>query len=124
MKDVKITKMTETRSFYEFINKNKKGEKIVVEITKCYPEITDGSLPVLWKKHGFTRKLYTSYLSVDVFVTDKDGNCWGKYNPTIKLSDDKKRHVINFNWLLNVSDENIEKILKKIRKMAFQEVTE
>ena len=122
MGNIEIKKMCETRAFYEFKDKNKKGEKIVVEITKVFPELTKGSLPMLWKEHGFTKKLYTSYLCADVYVTNEEGNCYGKYNPTVKPSKDGKRYVINFDWMLEVSDENIEKILKEVNRLAFVEV--
>lgn len=122
MENFKIKKMGEHRYFYEFLEKNKKGEKIVVEITKVFPELTKGSLPMLWKEHGFTKKLYQSYLCADVYVTDEKENCYGKYNPTVKPSEDDKRYVINFDWMLEVSDENIEKILKEVNRLAFVEV--
>ena len=121
MENVKIKKMGEHRFFYEFLEKNKKGEKIVVEVTECYSNCEKDSLPFLWKKHGFTNKLYYSYYSIDTFVTDKNGDCRMKYNPTVKLSDDKKRYVINFDWELEVSDENLEKILAEIKRLAFEE---
>lgn len=114
--------MAETRTIYDFEETNKKGERLSIEITEMYNdnEYKD-SLPNLWKKHGYTNKLYNSYLCVTCFVTDKDGNCWERYNPTIKLSDDKKRYIINFDWLLEVSDENIDILLNEIYK-RFMEV--
>ena len=122
MENVKIKKMGDHRFFYEFLEKNKKGEKIVVEVTECYSNCEKDSLPFLWKEHGFTKKLYKSYLCADVYVTDEEGNCYRKYNPTVKPSDDGKRYVINFDWMLEVSDENIEKILKEVNRLAFVEV--
>lgn len=109
--------MAETRTIYDFEEKNKKGEKISVEIMEMYEDNKyKDSLPNIWKKHGYTDKLYNSFVSVHCYVTDKDGNCWERYNPTIKLSDDKKRYIINFDWLLEVSDENIDILLKEIYK--------
>ena len=109
--------MANHRAFYELNETNKNGEKINVEIMEIFPDNTSkNSLPNLWLKHGYTNKLYNSYLCIDCYVTDKDGNCWERYNPTIKLSDDEKRHVINFDWLLEVNEENKEKILNEIYK--------
>lgn len=109
--------MANHRAFYELNETNKNGEKINVEIMEIFPDNTSkNSLPNLWLKHGYTNKLYNSYLCIDCYVTEKDGNCWERYNPTIKLSDDEKRHVINFDWLLEVNEENKEKILNEIYK--------
>ena len=91
MKNIrKIEKQGTNTTWYEITNKNKKGESIQIEITECYPNNeSTSSLPNLWKKVGFTEKLYKNYLCCDTYVTDKDGNCWTRYNPTTKLSEDK-----------------------------------
>ncbi|MCI8621351.1 MAG: hypothetical protein HFJ50_06485 [Clostridia bacterium] len=113
-----IEKMGEHRTFYKFTEKNKLGETLTVEISETYPDNTSKhSLPNLWKEHGFTNKLYDSYLNVQCYVTDKEGTCWGKYNPTEKLSENRKRKVINFDYLLEVSKENKQYLLDLIYKM-------
>lgn len=115
--NVNIQKMTDTRAFYEFKEKNNKNEKLVVEITDCYYDNTSkNSLPNLWFRNGYTNKLYDNALHVDCYCYDEKNNCFSKYNPTIKLSGDKKRNVINFKWLLEVSKKNKEKIIKEIYK--------
>ncbi len=113
MENVKIEKIPYSgRTLYTFKEKNKKGESLTVEITEVrFDEITKNSLPSLWKRYGYTKKLYDNYLCVECYCYDKKGNCWGRYNPTVKLSEDKKRNVIDFEWLLEISDENKEKIL-------------
>ena len=104
-KKFKIKQTSPYSSLYEFIEKNKKGESLVVEISEIYPDNTSkSSLPNLWLKHGFTNKLYNNYLSVNCYCYDENGNCYGKYNPTVKLSDDGKRMVINFDYLLEISE--------------------
>jgi len=109
-------------NFYKIQEKNKKGESLTVEITETHPDNTSKhSLPNLWKEHGFTNKLYNSYLNVNCYCTDKNGLCWGRYNPTVKLSNDKKRNVINFDYLLEVSEENKQYLLNEIYKL-FMEV--
>lgn len=97
---------------------NKKGETIVVELTNVFPDNSSkSSLPVLWKNHGYTKELLNSYISVDVYVTDKKGNCWGKYNPQIV----KGQNKINFDYMLEVSRPNRSKILDAITKLAFKD---
>lgn len=107
-----VEKITDTRYRYTYKNKNKSGESLMVEFSliNCDGE----ELPKLWKKHKYTDKLYKSYISVSSYVTDADGIEKEKYNPTIKLSDDKKRYVINFDWLLEISEENKQKLLNEI----------
>lgn len=107
-----VEKITDTRYRYTCKNKNKSGESLMVEFSliNCEGE----ELPKLWKKHKYTDKLYKSYISVSVYVTDANGIEKEKYNPTIKLSEDKKRYLINFDWLLEISKENEQKLLNKI----------
>lgn len=114
-----IENMGKHRTFYKFTEKNKLRETLIVEISETFVDnsLKSDTLPKLWKKHGFTNKLYDSYLNVQCYVTDKDGTCWGKYNPTEKLSDDKKRNVINFDYLLEVSEKNKQYLLDLIYKM-------
>lgn len=114
-----IKRMAEHRWFYEFKKKNRKNERIVVEVTYCFPDITDKSLPVLWKRNGYTKNILENYISIDVYCYEENGNCYGRYNPQIKLSEDKKRNVINFDWLLTVNEKNLNKILGEVERLAF-----
>lgn len=117
IKNVEIKQMAQHRTIYEFKEKNSKNEKLIVEITECYYDVENtNSLSNLWKKHGYTNKLYDNALHVDCFCYDTNGYCWERYNPTTKLSKDKKRKEINFKWLLEVSDKNKEKLLNEIYK--------
>lgn len=117
-KKIKIEKSSQYTTWYKFIDKNKKGESLTVEISETYPDNkSKHSLPNLWLEHGFTTKLYTSYLNVNCYCYDEKGNCYGKYNPTEKLSDDGKRMVINFDYLLEVSEKNKQYLLDLIYKM-------
>ena len=58
-----------------------------------------------------------TYWSVEVYVTDTEGTCWGRYNPQTKLSEDKKRLVINFDWMFEATEENKEKILNEVYRL-------
>lgn len=117
-KKIKIEKSSQYTTWYKFMDKNKKGESLVVEISETHPDNkSKSSLPNLWLKHGFTNKLYSSYLNVDCYCYDKKGNEHSRYNPTTKLSDDGKRMVIDFDYLLEVSEENKQYLLDLIYKM-------
>ena len=63
--------MANHRAFYELNETNKNGEKINVEIMEIFPDNTsENSLPNLWLKHGYTNKLYNSYLCINCYVTE------------------------------------------------------
>ena len=117
MKDFKITYQNDYRKVYVSEKENKKGEKIIIEISKSYYDITNkNSIPSLWIKHGYTTHLYKTALWIDCEVTNKDGQAYRKYEPTSKLSDDKKRLVINFDWLLEATEESETKLLNETIK--------
>ena len=103
--------------------KNSKGETLIVELTKCENPGGKTSLPYLWKKHGFTDKIMETWWGVSTYVTDEKGNCWGKYNPRQKPYTRyhkgklvECRPVINFDWLLEATEENAKKLLAEIER--------
>lgn len=113
----KVRKMCDTRYFLDYQVKNKNDEKLTVEVTFVnFDNLSENSLPVLWKRYGYTKYLVTNYISIDTYVTDKNGNCYGYYNPCHKLSDDKKRMVLNFEYMYAISENNLKKLLKEIEK--------
>lgn len=111
-------RMGENRERIRIINpenrediRNKKGETITIDISYIVPNnTTKSSLPNLWKKHGFIDRVLDSYISIETFVKDADGNCFGKYNPQIKENQNK----INFDYMLEVNQQNKIKLLDKI----------
>lgn len=117
MNNFKLTYENDYKKVYMSEKENKKGEKIIFELSKCYYDNKNkNSLPNLWKKGGYTQHLYTSVIWADCEVIDKDGNCKRKYEPTSKLSEDKKRLVINFKWMFEVTEENEKKLFDEIVK--------
>lgn len=115
-KEFIIEQITETRSLYTFTEPNAKGEKIVAELVKC-----SNSNPATWKKRGFIDKALETYWSIEVYVTDTEGNCWGRYNPQHKLSEDGKRMVINFDWIFEATEENKEKLIDETLKIFYSQ---
>ena len=95
--------------------KIKKGEKLIVEVTKIiYDNTCKDSLPNLWIKNGYTKHLYNTAIHIETFCCLENGDCVSKYNPTHKLSDGKKRYIINFDNLLEITKENETKLINKI----------
>lgn len=92
---------------------NAKSETMEIEIVHCTNPKCKDSLPELWFKEGLTSKVLDTYITCHTYVTDSEGGCYGGYNPTVKLSDDGKRNVIDFDWLLEDTEENQRKIIDK-----------
>ena len=80
--------------WFTFKDRNALGEEIVVEFRKNENTHGKHSLPALWKRRGFIDKEPETWWGVQTYVTDVQGRCSGKYNPTTK---DGK---LNFEWLL------------------------
>lgn len=98
------------RTMYTFEQPNSKGETIQVEFTKC-----SGSLSELWKKNGYTYTALKTWWGVHVYATDNNNNCYNRYNPTIT----KCANKLNFEWVLEATEENRNKILEEIKKRAY-----
>lgn len=113
---------SEVRKMYEFNGTTPRGERVVVEVTDCYPYSDKGwdknGLPTLWYKAGYTKEVLPNYISVNTYVYEPDGSCFGMYNPQTCETWNGKRHVINFDWMLTVSDENRDRLLAEIVRRA------
>lgn len=93
------------------IGTNAKKETMTIEIMPCTNPGGGNSLPNLWHKNGYTDKVMETYLCCNTYVYDSEGGCRGAYNPTEKY--DGKRNVINFDWLLEDTKENRQKIINE-----------
>ncbi len=111
-KEYTVEKVTETRSLYTFSEVNGKSEKIVIELLECTNSKSKKSLPCLWVKHGFIDRILDTYLCVNTYVTDKNGNCAMQYNPQIKAG------KINFEWMFEVSEDNKQRLIDEIFRLA------
>lgn len=106
--------------------KNKSGEKLQATIVSVSHDLKDKhSLMNLWVKNGWLEKPLKSYWSIDTYAKDADGNCFRKYNPQEYLyrQVSKKtgkvivsRNRIDFDWMLDANEENLQKIIGEIEK--------
>lgn len=92
---------------------NAKKETMVIELYECTNPGGKNSLPYLWYKEGWTETELETYLSMNTYVTDSEGNCRGAYSPTVKYSEEKKRFVLDFDWMLENTPENQEKLINE-----------
>lgn len=118
-KEYIIEQMAETRWFYTFTDTNEKGEKIIIELSKCEDwKESKKSLPKLWKKNGYINRVLETYWSIQTYVEDTEGNSFGAYNPQIKWSKEFKRPVINFDWMFEATEKNKEKLINEVYRLA------
>lgn len=116
MMEYEVDKKTPGGTWINVIGKNAKQETMIINIVHCHCENAakdQNSLPYLWHKHGWTDKVMENYISCETYVRDSEGYCWGLYNPQTKRSEDGKRYVINFEWLLDDTEENERKIIEE-----------
>lgn len=107
-----IEKMSDRR-YYIHVGKN-----FIVEITICEHDLTSKhDLMNVWHKAGYITEKLPTHISIDTYFTDDNGNCWGYYNPTIKLSDDGKRSVVDFEFLREYTPENAAELIAEAIRM-------
>lgn len=110
-----VEQVAETRWLYKYAEPNEKGESLVIELSKCEDNDSKNSLPKLWKKKGYIDRILKTYWSIETYVKDTEGNCFGAYNPQTKLEND--RMVIDFDWLFEATEENKEKLINKVHEL-------
>ena len=96
---------------------NTKGETIVAEFTLCEGSCGKSSLPRLWKKAGHIDRVLETWWSVDVYCYDDRDGCRSRYNPTMKPGG--AGYVLDFDWVLEGTPENMEAISREIERRAF-----
>lgn len=113
------TYKVEQRAAHRFLitydQPNSKGEQVAIELMLCSGDDSKHSLPYLWYKNGFTDHILKSYWYIETYVTKADGSCWGIYNP----QDVKGK--LDFDWMLDGTEENKEKILREFERRAYGE---
>ena len=121
MRKYNVEKLGKNRELITFEELNAKGEKIQLELTRCENSGDTHSLPYLWKKDGYTDRVLETWWSIDVYATEDEGKgaCWGLYNPQEKEAEDGKRHVINFDWVFEATEENRQKLIEEVEWLAF-----
>lgn len=94
------------------------GDNFIIDISKCEHDLTSSTdLMRLWKKAGYIEEMLPTHIVVETFFTDASGDCWGYYNPTIKASADGKRRVLNFDYLLEYTPDNVAHLLNEAIRM-------
>lgn len=91
---------------------NGKGERICVEVSTSFNPGGKSSMPRQWHKLGYTPTELQTWWSIQVYVTDADGICFGKYNPQVT----PRKNTINFKWMKEATPGNLRNILKEVSR--------
>ena len=102
--------------YIKFFKPNCKDEKMLMVLSHCESHGTK-SLPHLWFKNGYTDREINKYLTCNCYVDLPDGSCLEKYNPHI-IGGPRPR--INFDWLLEDTEENIQKFIAEVAKRFYK----
>lgn len=95
---------------YKIIGENAKHETMTVDVIKVECDLKDkNSIMNHWVKRGLVAKPLESYVRLDTYVTDSEGNSYRRYDPTILEGTTR----INFEWILEYTSENIEKLVNE-----------
>ena len=92
-----------------FNGKTGKEETVILVITRC----PDGCMPLWVKKKIFSKPF--AWWHINTYVTDKDNYTWGRYNPQ------EKDGKVCFGWVLSATEENRQKIIAEVSRLAFKE---
>lgn len=112
-----IKAMSHTHVFYHV------GGNFIVEVSKTDHDLkSKNDLMNVWKRMGYIKKALPSHVVIHTYFTDKNGNCWGYYNITTKRSDDGKQNVINFDYLLEYTPENVEYLVNECIRLREMDI--
>lgn len=135
----KVEKMSDSRWLLHF-KKEINGQRITVELTRC---TTSKTQRAMWQGKTAKRYVPSTSWNVKVEAYDQSENCHSWYNPIVKYehydetityrslrnwdnpTTETRKHtdcLINFDWLLEATASNAQKILAEIERMATEEI--
>lgn len=121
-----IEHITPTRQLIKFKKINSKNEQIMIELSKCTSDHSKNSLMNLWLKNGYLKNFIPTYWNIQTYVTDKKGNCYGRYNPQTKMHTRYEkgklvecRPILNFDYVVEATEENKNWLIDQVIQLAF-----
>lgn len=100
------------------------GGNFEIVVSKCDYDLSyKHDTMRLWRKAGFIKTMLPTHIAVDTYYYDINGNCWGLYNVTEKPSDDGHRRVINFDYLREWTQDNINELVAECIRMREMGIT-
>ena len=99
------------------------GDKFIIEISKCEHNLEHKhDLMNVWKRHGYISERIPTHIYINTYYTDINGVCHGYYNVMNKLSDDRKRLIIDFDYLREWTEENIKELVAECIRMREMDI--
>lgn len=100
------------------------GGNFEIVVSKCDHDLSyKHDTMRVWRKAGFIKTMLPTHIAVETYYYDINGNCWGLYNITEKLSDDGNRRVINFDYLREWTQDNINELVAECIRMYEMNIT-
>lgn len=100
------------------------GGNFEIVVSKCDHDLSyKHDTMRVWRKAGFIKTMLPTHIAVETYYYDINGNCWGLYNITEKLSDDGNRCVINFDYLREWTQDNINELVAECIRMYEMNIT-
>ena len=96
------------------------GDRFTVEAMTVTHDLKDRhDLMNLWKKGGFIQKALPTHIAVDTYYYDNEGNCWGKYNVTVKAAGN--RRILDVDYIKEATPENELELVAECIKLAVED---
>lgn len=106
------------RDRYTFGNPNRKGERLIVDISGCnHDKRRRNDLMNIWKRAGYVSEFMPSHITVDAYVYNRLCDCYARYNPTVKPGG--AGYVVNFDWMLEDTEENRARLLDECARRFY-----
>lgn len=138
-----VEQLSPSRWFIRF--RTDKGQNLTVELGRIEtPEkLTKSDLMYMWVKNKRLPAPLPTWWDVKVYAYDSEGYCYHWFNPQVKeiteqhtetvypafnwqkpekVTKTTRRCVINFNWVIEATEQNAKKILDEVEKMANADV--
>lgn len=75
--------------------------------SRCTSEHGPHDVMTLWKKAGYIKKELDTFIAVDAYYYDEKRSWASRYNATVKRDTKTHRSMINFDYLMEWTEENI-----------------
>ena len=76
----------------------------------------------LWIKNGLVSEWHDTSLMVGTCYDGDDASCHDWYDPTTILSADGSRRVLDFDWILDATPKNVDRILRECERMRREDI--
>lgn len=116
---------TPTHLWLNCTDTNERGETLLVEVNVCEMDFEHKyGNGYIWKRNGRVDGSFTEWWHISTYAYRPNGGCFGGYNPqemTYLGKPDSAGHrqmrpVIDFDWLVEATDMNLERILDEIHR--------